>query len=218
MNKPIIGITTRTDLYNEREIVKVNKSIINKVVSSGGIPLLIPLNSDDFSTASKNLLNILKICNGFIIPGGNTWNLNDEIIIKYAVENDVPLLGICAGMQAIANMNNFCGSIQSDKTIRINSNINHNVLDNDYVHEIIIGEGLLFHILGKTKICVNSRHMSTVIVESFFNIDAKSHDDIIEAIHIPNKKFILGLQWHPEDLNDENSLKIFQSLIEFCKK
>lgn len=217
MNKPIIGITTRDDFKNGKAIYKINKNIIDKVVNNGGIPILIPPIGNIEEEVYSKLLKILNICSGFIIPGGNTWNLNDEIIIKYALNKDIPLLGICAGMQAIANLNNFCGTIDSDQTVIITSSINHNIDDKKYVHDIFIKKGLLFDILHKSKIKVNSRHQSTIKIENFFNIDAISNDNIVEAIHIPKKKFILSLQWHPEDLDDENSQKIFRSFIESAK-
>ena len=65
---------------------------------------------------------------------------------------------------------------------------------------------------------VNSRHNDTVNLNDNFTVDAYSSDNIIEAVHIPNKTFILGLQWHPEDLSDEYSEKIFKYFIEKCKK
>ena len=74
------------------------------------------------------------------------------------------------------------------------------------------------HINVGNKIMVNSRQNDTVNLNDNFVVDAKSRDNIIEAVHIPNKTFILGLQWHPEDLSDEYSKKIFQYFIEKCKK
>ncbi len=203
MNKPLIGITCRTIKSDDRDILKVNKSIVDYVIKSGGTPLLI-LSDMDFSVFS-----------GFIFPGGSSWEELDEKILKYAYINDIPALGICAGMQLIASMDKF-GNVL-DNCIAI-GNSKHQSKD-EYVHEITINKGILFDILGSNKIIVNSRHNDTVNLNDNFLIDAKSRDDkIIEAIHIPNKTFILGLQWHPEDLSDEYSKKIFQYFIEKCKK
>src|SRR5699024_5197531 len=102
------------------------------------------------------LEKILALCNGFIIPGGNTWHETDELIIKYAIKHDIPLLGICAGMQAIANIKNFCGTKDSDKTILI-GNDKHYSLDK-YSHCINVTDDFLSNILGSNRIMVNSRH------------------------------------------------------------
>ena len=200
--KPTIGITCRTIKNDDRDILKVNKSIVDYVIKSGGIPLLI-LSDMDFS-----------IFDGFIFPGGYSWENLDEKVLKYAFDNDIPALGICAGMQLIASMDKF-GNVL-DNCIAIGNN--HHQSKNEYVHEITINNGILLDILGSNKIIVNSRHNDTVNLNDNFTVDAYSSDNIIEAVHIPNKTFILGLQWHPEDLSDEYSEKIFKYFIEKCKK
>ncbi len=200
--KPIIGITCRTIKNDDRDILKVNKSIVDYIIKSGGIPLLI-LSDMDFS-----------IFDGFIFPGGYSWEKLDEKVLKYAYDNDVPALGICAGMQLIASMDKFGNVLDNCVSIRNNK---HQSKD-EYVHEITINKGILLDILGSNKIMVNSRHNDTVNLNDNFLVDAKSRDNIIEAVHIPNKTFILGLQWHPEDLHDEYSEKIFKYFIEKCKK
>ena len=200
--KPTIGITCRTIKNDDRDILKVNKSIVDYVIKSGGIPLLI-LSDMDFS-----------IFDGFIFPGGYSWENLDEKILKYAFDNDIPALGICAGMQLIASMDKF-GNVL-DNCIAIGNN--HHQSKDEYVHEITINNGILLDILGSNKIIVNSRHNDTVNLNNNFTVDAYSSDNIIETVHIPNKTFILGLQWHPEDLSDEYSEKIFKYFIEKCKK
>ena len=200
--KPIIGVTCRTIKKDDRDILKVNKSIVDYVIKSGGIPLLI-LSDMDFS-----------IFDGFIFPGGYSWEKLDEKVLKYAFDNDIPALGICAGMQLIASMDKF-GNVL-DNCIAIGNN--HHQSKDEYVHEITINNGILLDILGSNKIMVNSRHNDTVNLNNNFTVDAYSSDNIIEALHISNKTFILGLQWHPEDLSDEYSEKIFKYFIEKCKK
>lgn len=200
--KPIIGVTCRTIKNDDRDILKVNKSIVDYVIKSGGIPLLI-LSDMDFS-----------VFDGFIFPGGYSWENLDEKVLKYAFDNDIPALGICAGMQLIASMDKF-GNVL-DNCIAIGNN--HHQSKDEYVHEITINKGILFDILGSNKIIVNSRHNDTINLNDNFTVDAYSSDNIIEAVHIPNKTFILGLQWHPEDLSDEYSEKIFKYFIEKCKK
>ncbi|MBD8921906.1 gamma-glutamyl-gamma-aminobutyrate hydrolase family protein, partial [bacterium] len=53
--------------------------------------------------------------------------------------------------------------------------------------------------------------------DDFFDIEAVSPDNVIEAIKVKNKRFILGVQWHPEDLDDIYSYYIFKALIINCK-
>lgn len=206
MKKPVIGITTRIYQDQNRNFDQTPNDIIKKVEECGGIALIIP--------ELKNLDSLIKLFDGFIIPGGNYWHKTDEYIIKYAIDNDIPLLGICAGMQAIANKCFFDADV-SDHTYKIQSAINHNS-SNEYVHPIKIVGSNLKKIIPKEEIYVNSRHSYTILKQDYFKIEAVSEDGIIEAISIPKKKFILGVQWHPENLDDEYSLKIFKYFISKC--
>ena len=67
---------------------------------------------------------------------------------------------------------------------------------------------------------VNSRHQYEIINVNNANISAESDDGIIEAIEFKDKRFAIGLQWHPEDLyeNDINMLKIFNEFIKASSK
>ena len=198
----IIGITARL----VDGVYKVNESLIEKIKKYKAIPLVIVPGFDNS--------RFISMCNGFIIPGGFTWHVTDEEIIKYAIANDVPLLGICAGMQALANIHNFDKDILSDQTVPIGNDSHYS--QNEYVHNIQVVSLFLENILQDKFIRVNSRHKFKVAKEDYFVVDAYSDDGLIEAIHIPNKKFILGVQWHPEDLDDEYSEKIFAEFIKKC--
>lgn len=196
-----IGISTRiitNDIGLKQE--KVPSSLIKILEENGVLPIIIP-NIDDISY-------YLDICDGFIVPGGITWNDADIKIIRYAFKTNKSLLGICAGMQALANIDTFV-----DNTIKVE---NHNVPNVEYVHEISINDGILKSILNKDKIKVNSRHNYMIEPKSYFKIDAVSNDGVIEAISYPEFKFIVGLQWHPEDMDDDDQNKIFKYFISKC--
>lgn len=196
-----IGITTRI-LNNDinLEIEKIPHSLIEKLNNYDVAVIIIPCVND--------VSFYLDLCDGFIIPGGNAWNDVDVKVLKHAMKRNKPLLGICAGMQAIANINTFM-----DHTIKVDSDINHYVPNKEYVHEININEGILKDIIGKNKISVNSRHHDTVINENFFKVEARSDDGIIEAISLNDYKFIFGVQWHPEDMDDIDQDKLFRYFI-----
>lgn len=201
LNLKIIGISTRiitNDIGLKQD--KVPHSLVKKIEEHKALPIIIPNLSD--------ISYYLDICDGFIVPGGITWNEADIEIIKYVFKVNKPLLGICAGMQALANIDTFI-----DNTIKVD---NHNVPNEEYVHEISINDGILKNILNKDKIKVNSRHNYKVEPKSYFKIDAVSNDGVIEAISFPEFKFIVGLEWHPEDMDDENQNKIFKYFISKC--
>ena len=146
------------------------------------------------------------MCSGIIITGGSYWYNYDIFILKYAIKKDVPVLGICMGMQLMASL------FTNDDNIELNnSNINHHDL-----HEIFINDNtILKKIINTNKIIVNSRHSYHIKKANNFIISATSPDNLIEAIEMPNKKCVIGLQWHPEDMLDYdiNANKIYDFFI-----
>ncbi len=179
-----------------KDIKYVYNDIVNAIIKSKGIPIGI---------SNNNFLDYLDICDGFILEGGNDIDEDNLNIIKFLYEKDIPLLGICLGMQEIAISS-------SGNLIDIN---NHK---HDALHEITIHkDSLLYKILNCEKTLVNSRHIFA-INNCNLSVSAISNDNIIEAIEDKNKKFFIGLQWHPENMynKDLNSRKIFDYFIKVC--
>ena len=126
--------------------------------------------------------------------------------MKYCYDLDIPTLGLCLGMQIMGKT--FDGCI---KTLNTQS---HNE-EKEFVHTVKIDKNSkLYEILQKDEIPVNSRHNDYVEKTSLI-CSAKSEKGIIEAVEDKDKKFFIGVQWHPESLQkDENSKKIFNYFIE----
>lgn len=195
--KPIIGIISR-NYYSEtnKKINIVYDDLYKAILKSGGIPIGIPQN--------ENIKNYLPIINGIILQGGDDINKHNLKTIKILLEKNIPTLGICLGMQEMFFDNNL---------IDISNHYQNSL------HEININKNsILYNIIKREKILVNSRHKSA-IKDTKYNISSKSKDNIIESIEIPNHKFFIGLQWHPENLYsiDKNSKKIFDYFIKICK-
>lgn len=211
--KKMIGIIARP--YIDKDGTKymgINENIRKSIIKKNCIPLII--NSVDYysiekklSTIEKNFYKkIIDMCSGIIITGGSYWYNYDIFILKYAIKKDVPVLGICMGMQLMASL------FTNDDNIELNnSNINHHDL-----HEIFINDNtILKKIINTNKIIVNSRHSYHIKKANNFIISATSPDNLIEAIEMPNKKCVIGLQWHPEDMldYDTNANKIYDFFI-----
>ena len=85
------------------------------------------------------------------------------------------------------------------------------------VHKVSIDENsLLFEILKKSEIGVNSYHHQDIkSLSPLFKAMATSEDGLVEAIYMEGKKFIVGVQWHPElSFNtDENSKRLISSFV-----
>ena len=98
------------------------------------------------------LMKCVDNCDGIIIPGGDRWYDYDKFIYQYAYSKDIPILGICMGMQVMANFDNNENPIK-------NIDNSHYQKKKDYAHSIEINPNTkLFQIIGKEQIMVNSYH------------------------------------------------------------
>lgn len=209
--KPIIGIIMRPDkLISGNEIMCVYEDIRTSVINSGGIPLgIMPLtdNPDDFNF---DVYNLIDMCDGIILQGGDTFYNYDLECLKYIYEKDIPVLGICLGMQLMGSM--FGSNLKNI--------VKHKYKDKKYVHKVYIDkDSKLYSILNSDVIRVNSRHIS-VLDNYDLNIVGLSDDNVIEAIEDKNKKFFIGVQWHPESMYSYDILErnLFDYFIDACRK
>ena len=223
--KPIIGIVGR--LYSGESNIICVEEVRLAVTKIEGIPILIlPVDKEDLSCKNlyseeeiKDLESVLSLCDGFILPGGDTWYRLDEVVIDYAIRRDKPLLAICLGMQALSKVLSGEKRITYDNTIKNDTLINHLEPNNNYVHSVIIDKNSkLYSIIGDVEITVNSRHSYHVPELDNTLVSARSSDGLIEGVELKDKKFIIGVQWHPEsNLEDEHSKKLFKAFFDNFK-
>ena len=223
--KPIIGIVGR--LYSGETNIICVEEIRLAVIKFGGFPLLIlPVDKDEMSCKNvyseeeiEDLERVLNLCDGFILHGGDTWYRLDEVVIDYAIRRDKPLLAICLGMQALSKVLSGKKRMGYDNTIKNNTVINHLEPNKTYVHSVIIDKNSkLYSIIGDVEITVNSSHSYHVPELDNTLICARSSDGLIEGVELKDKKFIIGVQWHPEsNLEDEHSKKLFKSFFDNFK-
>lgn len=206
--KKTIGIILRENIAGEnndiplygfrRDLIPYLRKYNINVIS---IPVMFE-NANEF----KQIKEIIDFCDGIIFPGGAEIKELDYKIMKYLYKMDKPTLGICLGMQIMGKT--FNGSERT----KIEEE-NHKS-EEEYVHSIIIRkDSLLYNIIGEDKIKVNSRHRNKV-PNTQLDCVAYSEDNVLEAIEDKNKKFFLGVQWHPESLmEDIYSKRLFDYLI-----
>lgn len=156
----------------------------------------------------ERLKEVLEFCDGIIFPGDRFIYPIDLLLASYLYKTQKPTLGICCGMQIMAEA--FGGIEQKMSTL------NHRK-DEVYVHSITIHPcSKLFQILKKETIFVNSRHQYEIKNTNLF-VSATSSDGTIEAIEAPNLPFFIGVQWHPESIGDENSISLWKAFEEAIK-
>jgi putative glutamine amidotransferase len=138
-------------------------------------------------------------------------------LLDIAFNKKLPILGICRGCQLINVY--FKGNLYQDliryKRENIIKEIHWRVDEKDSYHEIYLNkDSFLYKILGKEKTIVNSSHHQAIKrLGENLKISAKFLDnglEIIEGIEHKNYPFLLGVQWHPERLNNEDTEKLFK--------
>ncbi len=219
MKRPIIGVVARpytTD--NNRQVLCILENIRKSILRAGGIPqIILPTQDMVYINSKENILTDedkeildaqINLCDGILMPGGDMIYFYDKYICKRANEKDLPLLGICMGMQVMCNYNN------ENRNIKVEG---HKKPESEYVHDVTISkDSKLFEIIKEENIKVNSLHGYKVPNSGDYTICAKSND-VIEAIEKKDKLFNIGVQWHPERTADEPSKNIFSAFIDACK-
>jgi len=196
---------------------RIADAYVNAVVKAGGTPVLIPLITNETA-----LEEILSRIDGLILSGGGdiysplfgeklhpsvvSYDLERDhyeiTLVKQAAERQMPILGICRGIQLINVA--FGGNLIQDIPSQIpESAVNHNQEEAREVatHSVRITHGTQLHKIAQTeKIMVNSFHHQAIeTVAPGFEAVAWAEDGTIEAIESTEEKSILGVQWHPEN-------------------
>lgn len=188
MNNIVIGILSREEEINGNIYELIGKNNFKYLAGKCSYLGII----DD-----KIDINILDLCDGIIITGGNNIYEYHFKIIDYCIDNNIPVLGICMGCQIIG-LYSFNG--EDRDLIKV---------DDHYMtsHKIDIDrDSVLYNILGDS-IIVNSRHKYSLPKDKIKYKIGSCNYDLIESIEeINNKNFLLGIQWHPEDMDNMEGL------------
>ena len=174
-----------------------------------------------------------KICDGVLLVGGDDIppdmygeksTLEESMLsrkrsvfevefIKKYITTNKPLLGICAGMQAINVA--LGGTLHQDISNIITDLHNQKINFTKPVHCVYIRQNTkFFDLFGVERLNTNSMHHQAVKnLGKDIVISATSKDNIVEAIEVKNHNFCFGVQWHPEFLSSEIDNMIFKN---FC--
>lgn len=239
MAKPVIGILGNLFRHPQAaykaQMTYVNSAYCNAVRDNGGIPFMIPVMGGE-----EDLDTLLGFCDGLLFPGGDDvdpalygedpspflGNINrsmDSFWIraeKLAEERNMPVLGICRGMQLINVARG--GSLYQDISLLEGTRQMHTQQQNrDYpIHRVAIhGDSRLKGILEKEEIYTNTLHHQCVRKEGKdLIVTAWAGDKVPEAMESADGRLIL-VQWHPEELTNSvpEMNELFKDLVERSK-
>lgn len=238
--KPVIGITpdvSETAARPARPSVpryELKVAYADAVLAAGGLPIILPYSEDE--NAPKQAI---ELCDALVITGG-AFDIDPELygvkkrsgllgpvkmgrtayeqrVLRAALDADLPVLGICGGMQLLAVAAG--GSLYQDLGDELPGAFNHEqkIDPRKPGHKVRIVEGSKLHaIVGAREIQVNSTHHQAVKDAGSAMVCAVASDNVVEAIELPGK-FALGVQWHPELLAGPEHLALYRALVDWAK-
>ena len=220
--RPVVGITGN---YGELTC-KLGEGYYKQIVRAGGTPLIIPPLADEAA-----ILETLERVDALLLSGGADINplfmgeepqprlggicaerdLPELLITRLAFNRQLPILGICRGIQTLAVA--LGGKVAQDIG---ESSLKHSQ-DTDRsvpTHSVALAEGSsLRAIFDGDRLYVNSFHHQAVTAPGpHLKVTATAPDGIIEAVESTEHKPVIGVQWHPECMGADG-LPLFQWLV-----
>jgi len=238
---PVIGITASfqrfpSDDKHDCEYFYLYEPYVAAVHAAGGVPIIIPVGIE-----GRYINKIFELIDGLLLSGGGDIDpnrYNDLLTTKLkkvepkkdqteidlfnlAFNKNIPVLGICRGVQ-VMNVA-LDGTLYQDITSQVRMALNHDpdMPHDEAAHAVDIPEDTrLFKALGETRIWTNSWHHQGIKLHGKgLLVNAKASDDIVEGIEHPNKRWVIGVQWHPEMMwrTDKVQAKLFKAFVDACK-
>ena len=230
--KAKIGIIV-CGLYDNKQFV--TNAYIQSIRYAGGLPLVLPL-----VKSTPAIEEYVKLCDGFLFCGdaditpllfgqepangiGET-NISLDIFqirfMKQVLQTKKPVLAICRGIQIL---NVAChGTILQDISLKNGDALNHMQLSNsrtDISHKITVRSGTLLYKITGNVLYTNSFHHQ--IIDRLGNgllACAHTSDGTIEAVEMPDRPFVVGVQWHLEAMFRTSAVmrELFHTFIRFA--
>ena len=231
MNKKIIGLSTsgsaKSGSYN------VGSQYSNSIEAEGGISVMIPQIKD-----KEKISAIVDTLDGILLTGGvdvspalygeeklevcgtpceerDSFELE---LLRTAIEKNKPVLCICRGMQLLNVA--MGGSLWQDIPSQLPNSICHRSSEEPPAeHNVIITAPAIREKIGFDSdiFAVNSSHHQAIkMLGEGLEIFAKADGDgMIEGVYASDRKFVVGVQWHPEMWaeKDNNAMAIFKAFV-----
>ena len=219
--RPLIGISANTADID----LTLRRVYCDQIVRAGGVPMVLPPVDD-----AEVLINMLEGIDGLVLTGGADYNplwygeqpekelhtinstrdLPELLLTRLAFNRQIPILGICRGVQTMAIA--LGGNLVQDLKTPLKHS--QDAPRSEATHSVTITEGSTLYALYGQETFVNSFHHQAVKdFGSHLHVVATAPDGVIEAVESTEQKALMGVQWHPEWMGDEG-LKLFEWLTQ----
>jgi putative glutamine amidotransferase len=234
--RPVIGITPDVGETSARAgrpslpLYTLKQAYADAILAAGGLPIVLPYSEDE--TAPHEAV---ALCDGLVLTGG-AFDIPPEMygarpgdrlgplkrgrtayeqrVLRAALDANIPILGICGGMQLLAV--EAGGTLVQDIGDEIPGAFDHEQKQDprEPGHPVRILEGTALEaIVGVRELQVNSTHHQAVRDAGRARVSAVSPDLVVEAIELVDR-FAIGVQWHPELLAGREHLLLYKALVE----
>ena len=215
---PRIGLTLSASDHDRRPVLARNRAYFDAIEAAGATPVAISA-----SLSEAHLRDLYELCDGVCLPGGPDveprlygeetradcsvevdpeLDRAEMLLVRWAVEDDKPLLAICRGVQVLNVA--LGGTLWQDVGTMLATEHDHlpSSPRGALTHSIAVTPtSHLRAIAGSDVVDVNSIHHQAVRdVGADLVITALAHDGLVEAVEHPGRRFVVGLQCHPEEL------------------
>lgn len=231
MKKPVVGIVPLVDI--ERESLWMLPGYMEGVRQAGGLPIMLPL-----TDGPEDLDNLLSLCDGFLFTGGQDAGPDlygqealplcgplcperdrmEPPLLRRAIEADKAVLGICRGLQLINAA--LGGTLYQDLPVQRPSGCDHHMAAPYHreAHRVAIAPGSpMDSLFPGGELAVNSCHHQGIRdLSPQLSAMCTAPDGLVEAVWMPEKRFLWAVQWHPEFWPCEASRKIFAAFVGHC--
>jgi putative glutamine amidotransferase len=237
VTRPVVGITLGDD-DRQAGLLELREAYVRSVERAGAIPVALPAGSP------ADAAGLLERLDGILLSGGidvdpplfgesahsglrRVDRRRDDFeiaLVRGAIERDVPILAICRGHQVLNVATG--GTLHQDLPSLIPGGERHERAEPRWqrVHTVAIEpRSRLSSLLGEGPVSVNSIHHQAVArVGTGLVVSARCpDDDVVEGIEMPARRFVLGVQWHPEafwHLSDSDSFQcLFDAHADACR-
>ena len=127
-------------------------------------------------------------------------------LARWAFADDLPTLGICRGQQLLNVA--LGGTLYQDLRYQGVTSVEHSEADgrarNALIHRVRLDPGSrLAQLIDETSVDVNSLHHQAVkAIAPALRVTGKSEDGVIESLESDDRRFLIAVQWHPEEIDD----------------
>ncbi len=223
--RPVVGITSYVEQARwgvwDVPAVLLPYRYVERVAEAGGRPVVIPPSVDGVDEVLDRLDAVVFAGGSDLDPtlygqrphpettGVRPLRDTGELpLVRAALGRDLPVLGICRGMQLLTVANG--GSLHQHLPDVVGHD-DHRAAPGVYaLHEVRLAPGSRVHGILGDRASVPSYHHQGVASAGSLTVSGWAHDDTIEAVEAPDLRFALGVLWHPEASED---LRLFEALL-----